>query len=63
MPNGSVSTITSITVIHPTATGSSDSSGSTARPGLQTGGASLTAGLTREVFAILGGAIMVAMAL
>ena len=63
MADGSVSTITSVTIIHPTATGSSEGSGSTARPGLQTGGASLTTGLTREVVAIIGGAVMVAMAL
>jgi hypothetical protein len=62
MADGSVSTITSITIVHPTATGS-EGSGSTARPGLQTGGASLTTGLTREVVAIIGGAVMVAMAL
>jgi hypothetical protein len=63
MADGSVSTITSITIVHPTATGSSEGSGSTARPGLQTGGASLTTDLTREVVAIIGGAVMIAMAL
>jgi hypothetical protein len=63
MADGSVSTITSITIVHPTATGSSEGSGSTARPGLQTGGASRTTDLTREVVAIIGGAVMVAMVL
>lgn len=58
LPNGDLKTVTAVTVIYPTPTGTT-----TAAPGLQTGAAAATAGLTKEVFAIVGGAVAVAMAL
>lgn len=58
LPNGSLSTVTAVTVIHPTPTDTT-----TAEPGLQTGAAAATAGLTKEIIAVVGGAVVVAMAL
>lgn len=65
MPDGSLSTITSTTIVHVNPTGGSSATGTSgASPGLQTGAAALTtAGLKREVVAMVGGAVMVAMAL
>lgn len=65
MPDGSLSTITSTTIVHVHPTGSSDSATTTgSKPSLQTGAAALTtAGRTREIVAMVGGAVMVAMAL
>lgn len=62
--DGSFTTLTSVTVITPAAAtkGSSETNG--AKPGLQTGNAAApTAGVAREVAAMFGGAMMVAMAL
>lgn len=61
--DGSFTTLTSVTVITPAAaTGGSETNA--ARPGLQTGNAAApTAGVAREVVAMVGGAMMVAMAL
>ncbi|RJE26846.1 hypothetical protein PHISCL_00871 [Aspergillus sclerotialis] len=57
LANGSLSTVTAVTVIHPS------SHTTSASPGLQTGAASTTASLTKEIIAIVGGAVAVAMAL
>jgi hypothetical protein len=64
LPDGSLITLTSVTVITPAAATNGGSSTNTARPGLQTGNAAApTAGVAREVVAMIGGAVMVAMAL
>lgn len=65
MPDGSLSTITSTTIVHVRPTGSSDRATTTgSNPGLQTGAAALTtAGRGREIVAMVGGAVMVAMVL
>jgi hypothetical protein len=63
MPDGSLSTITSITVITPEATGKGGSPTAAAKPGLQTGAAAVPTGMTREIVAMVGGAVVVAMAL
>lgn len=62
MPDGSLSTYTRVTVVHPTHSETATATG-TAAPGLQTGGASVRTGLTKEISAMLGGAVIVAMAL
>lgn len=62
MPDGSQSTITSITVITPEATGS-PSGTAAGKPGLQTNAAALPTGMAREIVAMVGGAVVVAMAL
>jgi hypothetical protein len=63
LPNGEQSTITSITVVHPTETNREVATATGAAPGLQTDNAASTAGLARELFVMVGGAAMVAMAL
>ncbi|KAB8237469.1 putative GPI anchored cell wall protein (Dan4) [Aspergillus alliaceus] len=63
LPNGEQSTITSITVVHPTETNHEVATKTGAAPGLQTDNAASTTGLTRELFVMIGGAAMVAMAL
>lgn len=57
LPNGSLSTVTDVAVVHPT-----PGSGNTPTPGLQNGGVAPTA-LTKEIVALMGGAVIVAMAL
>lgn len=59
LSNGQLSTVTEVTVVHPTPTGSK----ATKTPGLQNGGAAPPTGMTKEALAIVGGAVMVAMAL
>lgn len=64
MPDGSLSTITSITVITPSATGKASEATTAGKPGLQTGNAAaMVTGIGREVVAMVGGAVVVAMAL
>lgn len=63
LPDGSLSTITSITVITPSATGGAAAATTAGKPGLQTNVAAMATGMAREVVAIVGGAVVVAMAL
>lgn len=63
MPDGSLSTITSITVITPSATDKAAGATNAGEPGLQTNVAAVATGMAREVVAIVGGAVVVAMAL
>ncbi|KAL1960544.1 hypothetical protein VTO42DRAFT_7123 [Malbranchea cinnamomea] len=58
--DGTVQTYTSVVVVHPTRTGDSDES-STVEPTLQN--SAPTVGMKKEVFAVLGGAVVAAMAL
>lgn len=62
LPDGSLSTVTKVTIVHPTQAVTATGAG-TAAPGLQTGAAPVNAGLTKEIFAMVGGAVAVAMAL
>ena len=62
MPDGSLSTITSVTVITPTAAHKTSTT-TVGKPGLQTGAAAMATGMAREVVAMVGGAVVVAMAL
>lgn len=64
LPNGSLSTFTSFTVIQPSVVvGPSGTSTIGSAPGLQTGGAAPTQGLALEMLALVGGAAAVAMVL
>ncbi|PGH08849.1 hypothetical protein AJ79_05853 [Helicocarpus griseus UAMH5409] len=60
--DGSRSTFTSVVVVHPTPT-NSPSGGSNKPPGLQTGGAQPTVDIKKQMFAVIGGAVAIAMAL
>ncbi|KAK2744823.1 hypothetical protein FQN57_004147 [Myotisia sp. PD_48] len=66
--DGSVSTYTSVVVVYPTPSGSrtdgeEPSRSGTGRPGLQSDAASATIGIKKEMLAMLGGAVALAMAL
>jgi len=65
LPDGSVSTFTSLVVVTPSrTTGSTGRASSTSQnPSLQGGAASATVGLKKQMLAMLGGAVVVAMAL
>ena len=73
LPDGSRSTITAVTIVNAPVTSSDSlaaptgpagaSSTTSAAPGLQSGAASATQGLKLEMFAMIGGAFMVAMAM
>ncbi|EAU31319.1 predicted protein [Aspergillus terreus NIH2624] len=62
LPNGQQSTVTRVTVIHPTQTATAASRTGPA-PGLQTDSAASTASFARELWLMVGGAALVAMAL
>ncbi|KAJ5761115.1 hypothetical protein N7520_008271 [Penicillium odoratum] len=62
LPDGTLETVTAVTVVHVTPTASTATT-TTSHPGLQTGGAAMNNGLAREVAAMVGGAVIVAMAL
>lgn len=62
LPNGQQSTVTRVTVIHPTQTATAASRTGPA-PGLQTDSAASTATFARELWLMVGGAALVAMAL
>ncbi|KAL5355260.1 hypothetical protein BJX96DRAFT_141020 [Aspergillus floccosus] len=62
LPNGQQSTVTQVTVIHPTQTATAASRTGPA-PGLQTDSAASTASFARELWLMVGGAALVAMAL
>jgi hypothetical protein len=63
-PDGSQSTVTDVVVVTPTAlTTRTPGSPSTTPPSLQGGAASATIGLKNQMLAMLGGAVVVAMAL
>ncbi|KAK2789687.1 hypothetical protein FQN53_001443 [Emmonsiellopsis sp. PD_33] len=59
---GALSTITSVVIVHPTPT-EEPTDTPNGPPGLQTGGAAATIGFKKEMLAVLGGAVAVAMAL
>ncbi|KAL4894440.1 hypothetical protein BDV59DRAFT_175463 [Aspergillus ambiguus] len=61
LPNGQQSTVTEVTVVHPTQTTSPSHTGPA--PGLQTDSAAATASFARELWLMVGGAALVAMAL
>ncbi|KAA8647744.1 hypothetical protein EYZ11_000229 [Aspergillus tanneri] len=65
LANGERSTVTSVTVVHPTQTNRAGAGGTGTgpAPGLQTDSAASNNGLTHEFLVMMGGAAMVAMAL
>lgn len=65
LPDGSLSTFTSFVIVHPTRTASvtGNPSSTSKSPSLQNGAVSATMGLQKQMFAMLGGAVVVAMAL
>jgi len=70
LPNGALSTITGVVVVNAPATalagtpsGSAGASATSGSPGLQSGAATPSRGIKKEMVAMVGGAVMVAMAL
>ncbi|EEP75462.1 predicted protein [Uncinocarpus reesii 1704] len=62
--NGGLVTYTSVVLVRPTRPGNGDSQETnSAKPSLQTNGAAAPAGMQKEMIAVLGGAVAVAMAL
>lgn len=63
LPDGQQSTVTAVTVVHPTETAREVATGTKASPGLQTDSAASANGFAREFALMMGGAAVVAMAL